>query len=251
GGRGRGGVASPGGGRGRGRGGGSGSGTLAMGPPYVPGGTTAATVGARKKSSGRAKGKGGAGHRTGAAVPVGAAAAGERKRKRTGGLVTITEINEDELMAVANQNWAPGSKAAAKGSFKPKLVSTIYRKELRSCMPTPGARAGPESSSRLQLLEFSAFLENYLWPNFDADKSSTEHLMSTILLINSKFHEGVSVWESLGISEGRLGNLPVTADASSSNPSAAAAQGAAADGGDAAGTAASSAVAEPTEGSSK
>ena len=45
------------------------------------------------------------------------------KRKRTGGLVTITEINEDELMAVANQNWAPGSKAAAKGSFKPKLVS--------------------------------------------------------------------------------------------------------------------------------
>lgn len=44
------------------------------------------------------------------------------KRKRTGGLVTITEINEDELMAVANQNWAPGSKAAAKGSFKPKLV---------------------------------------------------------------------------------------------------------------------------------
>ncbi|CAN0477408.1 unnamed protein product, partial [Ectocarpus sp. 8 AP-2014] len=98
------------------------------------------------------------------------------------GLVTITEINEDELMAVANQNWAPGSKAAAKGSFKPKLVSTIYRKELRSCMPTPGARAGPESSSRLQLLEFSAFLENYLWPNFDAEKSSTEHLMSTVSL---------------------------------------------------------------------
>lgn len=31
-----------------------------------------------------------------------------------------------------------------------------------------------------------------------------------ILLINSKFHEGVSVWESLGISEGRLGNLPDT-----------------------------------------
>lgn len=125
GGRGRGGGASPGGGRGRGRGGGSGSSTLARGPPYVPGGTTAATGGARKKSPGKAKGTGGAGHRTGAAVPAGAAAAGERKRKRTGGLVTITEINEDELMAVANQNWAPGSKAAAKGYFKPKLVMTI------------------------------------------------------------------------------------------------------------------------------
>lgn len=44
-----------------------------------------------------------------------------------------------------------------------------------------------------------------------------------ILLINSKFHEGVSVWESLGISEGRLGNLPVTqelAAASASSSSA-------------------------------
>lgn len=47
-------------------------------------------------------------------------------------------------------------------------------------MPAPGARAGPESSSRLQLLEFSAFLENYLWPNFAPEKSSTEHLMSTV-----------------------------------------------------------------------
>lgn len=47
-------------------------------------------------------------------------------------------------------------------------------------MPTPGARAGPEASSRLQLLEFSAYLENYLWPNFDAERSSTEHLMSTV-----------------------------------------------------------------------
>lgn len=56
----------------------------------------------------------------GAAAAAGTA--GGVKRKRMGGLVTMTEINEDELMAVANQNWAPGSKAAAKGSFKPKLV---------------------------------------------------------------------------------------------------------------------------------
>lgn len=72
-------------------------------------------------------------------------------------------------------------------------------------MPTPGARAGPESSSRLQLLEFSAFLENYLWPNFDPEKSSTEHLMSTVSffrIVCSKFvspkgkgeEGGVFVW---------------------------------------------------------
>lgn len=70
-----------------------------------------------KKSPGKRKGGGGRG--VGA---VAGAAAGGGKRKRTGGLVTITEINDDELMAVANQNWAPGSKAAAKGTFKPKLV---------------------------------------------------------------------------------------------------------------------------------
>lgn len=43
-----------------------------------------------------------------------------------------------------------------------------------------------------------------------------------ILLMNSKFHEGVSVWEALGISEGRLGNLPAasigTSASSNGNP---------------------------------
>lgn len=39
-----------------------------------------------------------------------------------------------------------------------------------------------------------------------------------ILLINSKFHEGVSVWEALGISEERLGKAPTSMpDPSESN----------------------------------
>ncbi|CAN0357303.1 unnamed protein product, partial [Discosporangium mesarthrocarpum] len=80
-------------------------------------------------------------------------------------------------------------------------VTKIYREELRSCNPAPGqhgrASHGPEGSSRVQLLEFSAYLENYLWPNFLPDRSSVEHLMSVLLLMNTKFHEGVNVWEAL------------------------------------------------------
>lgn len=59
-------------------------------------------------------------------------------------------------------------------------VSEIYRKELRSCSPYPGKSVGPESSSRLQLLELSMYLENYLWPNFCPNRSTTEHMMSAV-----------------------------------------------------------------------
>lgn len=65
---------------------------------------------------------------------VGAGTAGV-KRKRAGGLVTITEIKEDELMAVANANWARGSKAASKGTFKANLVSCLLVYFSLYCLP--------------------------------------------------------------------------------------------------------------------
>lgn len=50
-----------------------------------------------------------------------------------------------------------------------------------------------------------------------------------ILLINSKFHEGVSVWEALGISEERLGKaptpVPVPSESNTGNPTEAVSAG--------------------------
>ncbi|KAK3748727.1 hypothetical protein QZH41_015674 [Actinostola sp. cb2023] len=47
----------------------------------------------------------------------------------------------------------------------------------------------------MMLLEFSQYLENYLWPNFDANKASLAHMMSIVLVVNEKFREGVPSWQ--------------------------------------------------------
>lgn len=59
----------------------------------------------------------------GGAVAGGAGVPGSGiKRKRQGQPVTVSEMNEDALMAVARKNWTRGSEGASKKIFKPKLV---------------------------------------------------------------------------------------------------------------------------------
>lgn len=44
------------------------------------------------------------------------------------------------------------------------------------------------------MLEFSQYLENYLWPNF-AQHSTFAHTMSIVSMLNEKFRERVPAWE--------------------------------------------------------
>lgn len=44
----------------------------------------------------------------------------------------------------------------------------------------------PVPLQRVMILEVSQYLENYLWPNFDPEASSFEHVMSMILMVNEK-----------------------------------------------------------------
>ncbi|KAH0981776.1 hypothetical protein GBA52_008953 [Prunus armeniaca] len=44
------------------------------------------------------------------------------------------------------------------------------------------------------ILEVSQYLENYLWPNFDPETATFEHVMSMILMVNEKFRENVAAW---------------------------------------------------------
>nr|DBA14218.1 TPA: hypothetical protein GDO54_005219 [Pyxicephalus adspersus] len=46
------------------------------------------------------------------------------------------------------------------------------------------------------LLEFSQYLENYLWVNYSADVSSKAYLMSICCMVNEKFRENVPAWET-------------------------------------------------------
>ncbi|KAG1657217.1 RNA helicase aquarius [Nymphon striatum] len=46
------------------------------------------------------------------------------------------------------------------------------------------------------LLEFSQYLENYLWPNFNPKESTVACVMSIVIMVNEKVRERVQAWES-------------------------------------------------------
>ncbi|KAF4700465.1 hypothetical protein FOZ62_017667, partial [Perkinsus olseni] len=48
------------------------------------------------------------------------------------------------------------------------------------------------------ILEYSGYLEKYLWPLFDSDKASDSHVFSVILMMNEKFRTCTfQPWDSL------------------------------------------------------
>ncbi|GFR52138.1 hypothetical protein Agub_g14653, partial [Astrephomene gubernaculifera] len=106
-----------------------------------------------------------------------------------GSQLTVAEIATDKLTKLARRNWSNEARAQDKPpEFKPKLVQSIYRTELGG-----GSSRGP-SLRRVMMLEVSQYLENYLWPNFDPETASFEHVMSILLMINEKFREGIPAW---------------------------------------------------------
>jgi len=44
------------------------------------------------------------------------------------------------------------------------------------------------------LLEFSQYLENYLWPNY-GPPATDAHVLSIVVMVNEKFRERVPAWE--------------------------------------------------------
>lgn len=100
--------------------------------------------------------------------------------------ITLAEIQRDRLTKIAASNWA---KTEEKKPFSPELVKEIYDTELNV---KGGRKTVP--LQRVMILEVSQYLENYLWPNFDPEASSFEHVMSMILMVNEKFRENVAAW---------------------------------------------------------
>ena len=99
------------------------------------------------------------------------------------------QIASDRVTQLAKHNWSNEARESEDApKFKPELVQSIYRSELGG-----GGKRLP-SHKRIMLLEISQYLENYLWPNFDAESASFEHVMSMVLMVNEKFREGVPAW---------------------------------------------------------
>ncbi|KAK2976198.1 hypothetical protein RJ640_027489 [Escallonia rubra] len=100
--------------------------------------------------------------------------------------ITLIEIQRDRLTQIAQENW---STTGDSKPFSEELVKEIYDTELTV---TGGRKTVP--LQRVMILEVSQYLENYLWPNFDPDTATFEHVMSMILMVNEKFRENVAAW---------------------------------------------------------
>ncbi|EAT36383.1 AAEL011524-PA [Aedes aegypti] len=101
------------------------------------------------------------------------------------GALTVAQINADELTFLANRFWAPDT-AGTHEEYNAGIIEEIYRREI--CESRYSMR-------RIMMLEFSQYLENYLWPNFRGDVASRAHLMSIVVMLNEKFREKVEVWK--------------------------------------------------------
>ncbi|KAE8038343.1 hypothetical protein FH972_010865 [Carpinus fangiana] len=103
--------------------------------------------------------------------------------------ITLSEIQRDRLTKIAAENWSRAGGTKPEKPFEPELVKEIYETEL----VVRGGRK-PVPLQRVMILEVSQYLENYLWPNFDPETATFEHVMSMIIMVNEKFRENVAAW---------------------------------------------------------
>ncbi|KAM6460193.1 RNA helicase aquarius [Liasis olivaceus] len=98
---------------------------------------------------------------------------------------TVSQINAEFVTQLANKYWAPHVKK--KLPFETKVIEDVYEKEIvRSKF----------AIRKIMLLEFSQYLENYLWVNYAPELSSKAYLMSICCMVNEKFRENVPAWET-------------------------------------------------------
>ncbi|XP_073465795.1 RNA helicase aquarius [Aquarana catesbeiana] len=98
---------------------------------------------------------------------------------------TVTQMNAEFVTQLAKSYWAPHSKK--KLPFDPKVIEDIYSKEIVK---------SKFAIRKIMLLEFSQYLENYLWVNYSAEVSSKAYVMSICCMVNEKFRENVPAWET-------------------------------------------------------
>lgn len=127
-------------------------------------------------------------------VPVAVVALKEVELKLgvpAGKTLTVYEIERDKLTKIAAANWSSAALEKNVG-FNADLVIEIYKTELKVAR---GNKSVP--LQRAMVLEISQYLEKYLWPNFDAEKATYEHVMSIILMLNEKFRENIPAFIGL------------------------------------------------------
>ncbi|VDD93074.1 unnamed protein product [Enterobius vermicularis] len=103
------------------------------------------------------------------------------------GIVTVQAIQQDQITQIACQYWAPYSKNHL--PFDADVVSRIYSEQIFI--------DGAYASKKIVMLEFSQYLERYLWPNYDPSTADVKYLMSMVVMINEKFRERILAWRCI------------------------------------------------------
>lgn len=98
---------------------------------------------------------------------------------------TVQQIIADRITELAEKYWAPHS-IDKHLEFNPDVIEDIYMQDIRG---------SNFSIRRIMILEFSQYLENYLWPNY-SPKASYSHMLSIVIMVNEKFRERVQVWQA-------------------------------------------------------
>ncbi|CAI4223582.1 unnamed protein product [Auanema sp. JU1783] len=104
-------------------------------------------------------------------------------RKPNATHVSIDDFENDTITEVAAKFWAPFTQNHA--PYDPKLIETIYKNEMVNTRYSP---------KRTVMLEFSHFLECFLWPNY-SESSTPAHILCIAIMVNEKFRERVPAWQ--------------------------------------------------------
>ena len=95
----------------------------------------------------------------------------------------MDQIQSDNLTTLARNYWAPNT-GKPHAEYSPAVIEQIYSADIKG--------AG-FSIKRIMMLEFSQYLENFLWPNYSSS-SSLGHVLSIVVVVNEKFRERVPAW---------------------------------------------------------
>ncbi|EDW66854.2 RNA helicase aquarius [Drosophila virilis] len=107
-----------------------------------------------------------------------------KKPKEKAGALTLDQFSSDVIWQLASKYWLPESKSEHL-PYNADIIESIYTDEITS---------GKGSARRINMLEFSQYLEQYLWPNYKRETATHAHLMSIVIMSNEKFRERVEVW---------------------------------------------------------
>lgn len=87
-------------------------------------------------------------------------------------------------MQIAHKYWDPSTEGNHQ-AYDAEIIEQIYQNEI--CQSEHATR-------RITVLEFSQYLEQYLWPNYVAGQSTHAHALSIVVMVNEKCRERISGW---------------------------------------------------------